>query len=64
MFSEIATVHAQEGEDEAAWAAIDHGHLVAQSIENPWGRSRAYGKLAATLIELVDPGKGLSINRQ
>ncbi len=64
MFSEIATVHAQEGEDEAAWAAFDHGHRVAQSIENPWGRGRAYGKLAATLIELVDPGKGLPINRQ
>ena len=64
MFSEIATAHAHEGEDEAAWEAFDHGHRVAQSINNPWGRARAFGKLAATLIELVDPGKGLSDKRQ
>ncbi len=59
MFSEIASVHAQQGEDEAAWEAFDHGHRVAQAIDNPWGRARAFGRLAATLIELVDPGKGL-----
>ena len=64
MFSEIATAHTHEGEDEAAWEAFDHGHRVAQSINNPWGRARAFGKLAATLIELVDPGKGLSDKRQ
>ena len=59
MFSEIASVHAQQGEDEAAWAAFDHGHRVAQAIDNPWGRARAFGRLAATLIDMVDPGKGL-----
>ncbi|MBT3306610.1 MAG: hypothetical protein HN377_09010 [Alphaproteobacteria bacterium] len=57
MFSEIATGHAAEGEEVAAWAAFDHGLGVARSIENSWGRARAFGRLAATLIELVDPGK-------
>ena len=45
MFSEIA-----------AWAAFDHGLTVARSIDNSWGRARAFGRLAATLIKLVDPG--------
>ena len=57
MFSEIATGHAAEGEEIAAWAAFDHGLSVARSIDNSWGRARAFGKLAATLIELVDSGK-------
>ena len=57
MFSEITNVHATEGEDAAAWAAFDHGHRVAQEIDNPWGRARAFGKLASTLIKLVNPGK-------
>jgi hypothetical protein len=32
---------------------------VALRIDNAWGRARAFGKLAATLVELVDPGKGI-----
>ena len=56
MFSEIATGHAAEGEEIAAWAACDHGLTVARSIDNSWGRARAFGRLAATLIKLVDPG--------
>ena len=56
MFSEIATGHAAEGEEIAAWAAFDHGLTVARSIDNSWGRARAFGRLAATLIKLVDPG--------
>jgi len=59
MFGEIATGHAAEGEEVAAWAAFDHGLNVARSIDNSWGRSRAFGRLAATLIELVDPGKSI-----
>ena len=57
MFSEIATGHATEGEEVAAWAAFDHGLGVARSINNSWGRARAFGRLAATLIELVNPGE-------
>ena len=56
MFSEIATDHAAEGEEIAAWAAFDHGITVARSIDNSLGRARAFGRLAATLIKLVDPG--------
>lgn len=55
MYSEIAVGHASQKEDEAAWAAFDNGHQVAQAIENSWGRARAFGKLAATLIQLVTP---------
>jgi peptidoglycan hydrolase-like protein with peptidoglycan-binding domain len=57
MFSDIAASHASEGEDVAAWAAFDHGLSVARKIDNSWGRARAFGRLAATLIELVNPGK-------
>ncbi|MBC8339185.1 MAG: peptidoglycan-binding protein [Rhodospirillales bacterium] len=57
MFSDIAARHAAEGEEVAAWAAFDHGLSVARSIDNAWGRARAFGRLAATLIELVNPGK-------
>lgn len=60
MFSEIAAGHASEGEDTDAWAAFDQGVAVARTIDNAWGRARAFGKLAATLIELVNPGKGLA----
>ena len=58
MFSEIATGHAAEDEQEAAWAAFGNGLVAARAIDNPWGRARAFGKLASTLIELVNPGKG------
>ena len=64
MFSEIAAGHATEGEDTDAWAAFDQGVLVARTIDNAWGRARAFGKLAATLIELINPGKGLSTNSE
>jgi tetratricopeptide (TPR) repeat protein len=61
MFSDIATGHAAEGEEIAAWAAFDHGLTVARSIDNSWGRARAFGRLAATLIELVDPGNVVTV---
>ncbi len=59
MFSEIATEHAQAGETDAGWTAFNRGLEVALGIDNAWGRARAFGKLAATLVELVDPGKGI-----
>lgn len=59
MYSEIATDHAAVGEKEDAWSAFNHGLKVALGINNAWGRARAFGKLAATLVELVDPGKGI-----
>jgi peptidoglycan hydrolase-like protein with peptidoglycan-binding domain len=59
MFSEIATEHAVAGENDAGWAAFNHGLQVALKIDNAWGRARAFGRLAATLVELVDPGKGI-----
>ncbi|HEY4635460.1 MAG TPA: peptidoglycan-binding domain-containing protein [Rhodospirillales bacterium] len=59
MFSEIATEHAVAGEKDAGWTAFNQGLQVALRIDNAWGRARAFGKLAATLVELVDPGKGI-----
>ena len=58
MFSEIAIGHAAADEQDAAWAAFGNGLEAALAIDNPWGRARVFGKLAATLIELVNPGKG------
>ena len=58
MFSEIASGHATTGAKSAAWTAFARGLKIAKNIENSWGRARALGKLAATLIILVDPGTG------
>ena len=57
MFSEIATRHA-DAEQDAAWGAFGNGFEAARAIDNPWGRAWAFGKLASTLIELVNTGKG------
>jgi peptidoglycan hydrolase-like protein with peptidoglycan-binding domain len=59
MFSEIASQHALAGEQEVGWGAFNQGLKVALGIDNAWGRARAFGKLAGTLIELVNPGKGI-----
>lgn len=59
MFSEIAIEHAGAGENDAGWTAFNQGLTAALSIDNPWGRARAFGRLASTLIELVNPGKGV-----
>lgn len=58
MFAEIAEGHAIEGQSEAAWHAFERGIAIAQKIDNAWSRSRTLAKLAATLISLVDPGRG------
>mgnify|MGYP001209458997 CR=1 FL=1 len=59
MFSEIAAQHAVAGEKDAGWTAFNQGLNVALGIDNAWGRARAFGKLAGTLIGLVNPGKGI-----
>jgi hypothetical protein len=58
MFAEIAEGHAIAGEDVAAWHAFERGIAIAKAIDNAWSRSRTLAKLAATLISLVDPGRG------
>jgi tetratricopeptide (TPR) repeat protein len=58
MFSELAEGHAIAGENDAAWLAFGRGIEIAKGIENAWSRSRTLAKLAATLIQLVDPGLG------
>jgi peptidoglycan hydrolase-like protein with peptidoglycan-binding domain len=61
MFAEIAEGHAIDGENEAAWQAFRRGIDIAKGIDNAWSRSRTLAKLAATLISLVDPGRGRSL---
>jgi len=58
MFADIAEGHAIDGENDAAWQAFGRGIAIARNIENAWSRSRTLAKLAATLIRLVDPGRG------
>ncbi|MEX0695516.1 MAG: peptidoglycan-binding domain-containing protein [Rhodospirillales bacterium] len=62
MFSELAEGHAIAGENDAAWLAFQRGIDIARGIENTWSRSRTLAKLAATLIQLVDPGQGRELD--
>ena len=58
MFAELAESHAGAGEAEAGWRAFERGVAIAADIDNAWSRARTMAKLAATLIRLVDPGRG------
>ncbi|MBO6519689.1 MAG: peptidoglycan-binding protein [Rhodospirillales bacterium] len=60
MFADIAEGHAISDENEAGWRAFERGIAIARNIDNAWSRSRTLAKLAATLISLVDPGRGRS----
>lgn len=62
MFADIAEGHAISGEGEAAWRSFERGIEIARNIDNAWSRSRTLAKLAATLISLVDPGRGRQPN--
>ncbi len=62
MFADIAEGHAIAGESEAAWRAFERGIGIARDIDNAWSRSRTLAKLAATLISLVDPGRGRALD--
>jgi peptidoglycan hydrolase-like protein with peptidoglycan-binding domain len=52
MFGDISLVHLKHGETAAAWKVWQRGLKIAEGIHNAWGRTRALGKLAATLIRL------------
>jgi len=60
MFAEIAIDHARKGEAEIGWEAFSRGLGVGEKIDNAWGRARALAKLAHTLVELFNPGRGLT----
>lgn len=62
MFADIAEGHAIAGRSEAAWRAFERGIGIARDIDNAWSRSRTLAKLAATLISLVDPGRGRALD--
>jgi hypothetical protein len=52
MFGDLTLVHLRHGENDAAWKTWQRGLKIAEHIQNAWGRTRALGKLAATLIRL------------
>ncbi len=62
MFASLAEGHAIGGASTAAWRAFENGMGIAVNIDNAWSRSRVMAKLAATLVRLVDPGRGQTIN--
>ena len=53
MYGEIAIHHATEKEELAAWNAFADGLKEAAGIDNAWARSRAFSRMAVTLIELT-----------
>ena len=60
MFSNLAILHAYNGNFEAGWTAFHNGLAIAQNIENSWNRARTLAKLASTMVILVDPGRGVN----
>ncbi len=53
MYGDIAIHHATEKEEGAAWNAFADGLKEAAGIDNAWARSRAFSRMAVTLIELT-----------
>jgi peptidoglycan hydrolase-like protein with peptidoglycan-binding domain len=52
MLGEIALTRARRGEAEAARAIFRRGLDIAGSIENAWGRARAFARLTAVLMQI------------
>ncbi|MEK7246459.1 MAG: peptidoglycan-binding domain-containing protein, partial [Pseudomonadota bacterium] len=52
MLGEIALTRARRGETEAARAIFRRGLEIAGSIENAWGRARAFARLTAVLMQI------------
>lgn len=58
MFADLAEGFVMEGNADEGWRSFERGIAIARTIENAWSRARTMAKLAATLIRLVDPGRG------
>lgn len=54
MLCDIAEERAQMNEIELAWAVFSDALDEAKTITNPWGRARAFGKVAGTMTALTD----------
>jgi peptidoglycan hydrolase-like protein with peptidoglycan-binding domain len=54
MLCDIAIERAQGQDMDAAWTAFDEAMDEAKTITNPWGRARAFGKVAGTMTTLTD----------
>ncbi len=52
MLGEIALIRSRRGETEAAKAIFRRSLDIAESIENAWGRARAFARLTAVLMQL------------
>ncbi len=55
VYGDVSSHRAADGAMDAAWAAFAEGIEIVRTIRNAWGRSRALGKLAETLVELLEP---------
>ena len=55
MFGDIGIRHAALKETQSGWAAFADGMKLASEIRNAWARARAFGRMAATMIELTEP---------
>ncbi|MFC1672983.1 peptidoglycan-binding protein [Pseudomonadota bacterium] len=54
MLCDIASERAKLGEIDAAWSIFNEALTEAKSINHPWGRARALGKVAGTMTSLAD----------
>jgi hypothetical protein len=52
MFSDLGLSYLRHRETATAWETYRRGLKNAGQIKNPWGRTRALGKLATALIAL------------
>ena len=52
MLGEIALIRSRRGETESAKAMFRRGLDIAESIENAWGRARAFARLTAVLMQI------------
>lgn len=60
VYGDIAYNHAERRERDQAWKAFRAGLSIAENLQNAWGRARALGKLATTLMRLDDTGGALT----
>jgi hypothetical protein len=56
LLAELAEDRATGGHGDWAWNMFDRALSITESIKNSWGRARALGRLAQSLVRLVETG--------
>ncbi len=54
LLADLAENRASKGHGNLAWQLFDHSVAITREIPNSWGRARALGRLAQTLISLAE----------